>query len=78
MHVENVAILDAVFNSETFPTMLPDAEPDTASNLGQVIAIGAICNAASFDDNSPLEKTNEKTVSGNATGDYFFCILYRS
>jgi sodium/potassium-transporting ATPase subunit alpha len=69
MHVENVAILDAVHSSESFRTMLPDAEPDEASNMLQVIAIGAICNAANFDNSSsPLnKKTNEKAVSGNAT-----------
>lgn len=72
MHVENVAISDTVYNSESLRAALPDAEPDTASNLLQVVAVGAICNAASFDNNSPLDKkTNEKVVSGNATGDCF-------
>jgi sodium/potassium-transporting ATPase subunit alpha len=76
MHVENIAILDVVYNSESFCTTLSDAEPASASNLAQVIAVGTICNAASF-DNSPDEKTG-KAVSGNATGDFSpilaFCI----
>ncbi|KAF8811093.1 sodium-potassium ATPase [Phlegmacium glaucopus] len=68
MHVENLAILDTEFQSESFRTLLSDAEPDTAGNLLQVVAIGAICNAASFDNSSPLDKkTNSKAVSGNAT-----------
>jgi sodium/potassium-transporting ATPase subunit alpha len=72
MHVENVAIFDAVYSSESFRTSLPDAEPDEANNLVQVIAIGAICNAACFDNSCPLDKkTNEKAVSGNATGFFF-------
>ena len=75
MHVENIAILDVVYNSGSFRTTLSDAEPASASNLAQVVAIGAICNAASF-DKGPLDgKTNEKAISGNATGD-FFSILY--
>jgi len=80
MHVENLAILDTIFNSESFRTLLPDAEADTAGNLLQVVAIGAICNAATFDNSSPLDKkTNEKAVSGNATGDsYHFSILHNS
>ena len=66
MHVENVAILDAVYNSEAF------SDADIASNLEQVVAIGAICNAASFDNSSLLDKkTNERAVSGNATGEFF-------
>jgi sodium/potassium-transporting ATPase subunit alpha len=80
MHVENVAILDAVYNSEGFRRTLPDAEPDIADNLSQVVAIGAICNAASFDNSSPLDKkTNERAVSGNATGESsYFSVLYDS
>ena len=75
MHVENIVILDVVYNSESFRTTLSNAEPDSASNLAQVVAIGAICNAAIF-DNSPLDgKTNGKTISGNATGDFFFRLL---
>ena len=70
MHVENIAILDVVYNSESFRTTLSDAGPDSASNLAQVAAIGAICNAASFDYTLP-GKTNGKAVSGNATGDFF-------
>ena len=71
MHVENLAILDTVFGSESFHTMLPDAEPNRASNLIQIVAIGAICNAASFDNSGSQEKTtNGKSVSGNATGDF--------
>jgi sodium/potassium-transporting ATPase subunit alpha len=77
MHVENVAILDVVYNSESFRTSLPDAGPDSASNLAQVAAIGAICNAATFDYGLP-GKTDGKGVSGNATGDFFlnFIFLY--
>ena len=71
MHVENIAILDVVYDSETFRTTLSGVEPDRASNLAQVVAIGAICNAASFDNNPLDEKTNGKAVSGNATGDLF-------
>jgi sodium/potassium-transporting ATPase subunit alpha len=71
MHVENIAILDVVYNSESFRTTLSDVESDSASNLAQVVAVGAICNAASF-DNGPLDgRTNGKAVSGNATGDFF-------
>jgi sodium/potassium-transporting ATPase subunit alpha len=70
MHVENIAILDVVYNSESFCTTLSDAEPASASNLAQVVAVGAICNAASFDKNLD-EKTDGKAISGNATGDFF-------
>lgn len=70
MHVENIAILDVVYNSESFRITLSDAEPASARNLAQVVAIGAICNAASF-DNSTLDGKTEKVVSGNATGDFF-------
>jgi sodium/potassium-transporting ATPase subunit alpha len=72
MHVENIAILDVVYDSESFRTTLSDVGPDSASNLAQVVAIGAICNAASFDNSSLDEKTNGKAISGNATGDVFF------
>ena len=72
MHVESIAIFDVVYNSESFRTTLSDAEPDSASNLAQVVAIGAICNAASFDNNALDGKTDGKTVSGNATGNFFF------
>ena len=71
MHVENLAVLDTLFDSESFRTMLPDTQPDKAANLLQVVAIGALCNAASFDNSSPPDKkTNEKAISGNATGDF--------
>ena len=69
MHVENIAILDVVYNSESFCTTLSDADPASASNLAQVVAVGTICNAASF-DNSSDEKIDGKAVSGNATGDF--------
>ena len=68
MHVENVAILQAVFDSESFRTTLTNAEPDRARNLVQVATIGAVCNAASFDNSSPSDKKTEKAASGNATG----------
>ena len=70
MHVENVAILQAVFDSEAFRITLTNAEPDRAINLIQVATIGAICNAASFDNSSPSDKKTESAVSGNATGDF--------
>lgn len=70
MHVENIAILDVVYNSESFRTSLSDAGPDSASNLAQVAAVGAICNAATF--NYGLSgKTDGRGISGNATGDFF-------
>ena len=72
MHVENIALLDVVYNSETFRTTLSDAGPDNASNLAQVAAIGAICNAASFNYSLPGAKTDGKPISGNATGKFFF------
>ena len=74
MHVENIAILDVVYDSESFGTTLSDVGPDSASNLAQVVAIGAICNAASFDNNLRDGKTNGKAISGNATG-FLFPIL---
>ena len=81
MHVENIALLDVVYNSETFRTTLSDAGPDNASNLAQVAAIGAICNAASFNYSLPGAKTDGKPISGNATGKFFFsdylCFLLR-
>ena len=50
-----------MYGSKSFCTTLSDAEPASASNLAQVIAVGTICNAASF-DNSPDEKTDGKAV----------------
>ena len=67
MHIKNIAILDVMYGSKSFCTTLSDAEPASTSNLAQVIAVGTICNAASF-DNSPDEKTDGKAVSRNATG----------
>lgn len=67
MHVDNLAIFDTDFESQSFRTM---AEPDTTGNLLQVVTIGAICNAASFDNDPAHNKSKEKTVSGNATGNF--------
>ena len=69
MHVENIAILDVVYDSGSFSSTISNAEPARASNLAQVAAIGAICNAASFDNSRPAGKSDDKAVSGNATGD---------
>lgn len=69
MHVENLAILDIVYDSGSFRSIISNAEPARASNLAQVAAIGAICNAASFDNSRLDGKTDGKAISGNATGD---------
>ena len=76
MHVDNLAIFDTAFDSDNFRTL---TEPDKSSNLLQVVAIGAICNAASFDNNVPLYNKTERAVSGNATGySYHSSILYNN
>jgi sodium/potassium-transporting ATPase subunit alpha len=69
MHVDNLAIFDTDFDPQSFRTV---PEPDTSGNLLQVVAIGAICNAATFDNNIPMHnKSKERPISGNATGDFF-------
>ena len=73
MEVENLAILDTVFDSKSFRTMLSNEKLDTNGILSQIVAIGAICNAASFENSngSPIDsKPSDKAVSGNATGDF--------
>jgi len=71
MHVENLAIFDLSFESRDFESVLSNAEPEVKANLSQVISIGVICNAATFKGDAPTtEKSGEKSIVGNATGNY--------
>ncbi|KAF8154699.1 sodium-potassium ATPase [Crassisporium funariophilum] len=70
MHVENLAVFDTVYESKSFHTALSGAAPDAESSLRQIAAIGAICNAATFDTGHPSSDSidnNGKTIVGNAT-----------
>ena len=69
MDVENIAVLDTIFDSESFSKILRNEKLEIADNLLQIVAIGAICNAASFDNSSALDdKSICDLISGNATG----------
>jgi sodium/potassium-transporting ATPase subunit alpha len=69
MHVENLAVFDSSFESRDFESVLSNAEPEARANLSQVISIGAICNAATFEADLPTtEKSGERSIVGNATG----------
>ena len=68
MHDDNLAIVDTAFDPQSFR---PTTEPGSPDNLLQVVAIGAICNAASFDNNIPASNnSSERVVSGNETGNF--------
>jgi len=73
MHVENLAIFDTCFEARDFESYLSNAEPQVKSSLSQVAAVGAICNAATFDSDRTPSSSSEKSISiksivGNATG----------
>ncbi len=73
MHVENLAVFDTCFEARAFESSLSSAEPQVKSSLSQVTAVGAICNAATFDSDRTPSSSNEKLISnkgivGNATG----------
>jgi len=86
MHVENLAIFDSVYESNAFRTVITNSDPPVENNLSQIAAVGAICNAATFDvgaaSGSDEKKIQGKGIVGNATGqsDYFFNLdlLYMS
>lgn len=69
MHVENLAIYDTVYESNAFHGV--DAKGSTAveHNVSQIAAVGAICNAATFEDsNLDEKKVTGRNIVGNATG----------
>ena len=68
MHVENLAIFDSSFESRDFESVLSNAEPEARANLSQVISIGVICNAATFNTNDPITENRGRSIVGNATG----------
>jgi len=75
MHLENFAVFDTQFESKDFGPAISSAEPEAKSNLSQVVAVGAICNAATFNaDPGPspsVEKSGGRSIVGNATGRQF-------
>ena len=68
MHVDNLAIFDTTVDSESITIPKPDS---TAGNILQVVAVSAICNAATFDNNAPYTKSDGRPIFGNATGNSF-------
>ncbi|KAF9481785.1 sodium-potassium ATPase [Pholiota conissans] len=71
MHVENLAIFDTPYESDTLRAILRNAEAPVQTNLSQVAAVGAICNSATFDNNVEVnpdeKKIAGKSIIGNAT-----------
>jgi len=83
MHVENLAIFDSVYESNAFRTVITNSDPPVENNLSQIAAVGAICNATTFDVNaasgSDEKKIQGKGIVGNATGQsdtffYYICL----
>ena len=76
MHVENFAIFDTQFESKDFESAISSAEPEAKNSLSQVVAVGAVCNAATFNtdtaSSSEVEKSGGKMIVGNATGRRFY------
>lgn len=82
MHVENVAIYDASFNTSTLRDKLVatsnkiEAESGTVEklsatareNLIQVAAVAGICNAAAFSAPASTEEKGSSEIIGDATG----------
>ncbi|PPQ70421.1 hypothetical protein CVT24_013171 [Panaeolus cyanescens] len=67
MHVENIAILDTIHQSDTISSALSYLDEATQRNVQEIVAVGAICNAAKFDQNAPVHPLTSKKIVGNAT-----------
>jgi sodium/potassium-transporting ATPase subunit alpha len=66
MHVEDIAIYDTTFVTDSLESAIKDAGDSAAKyNLRQLGAVAAICNAATF-QNDPTGE--ERLISGDATG----------
>lgn len=76
MHVENLAVFDSVYESNAFRTVITNSDFPAENNLSQIAAVGAICNAATFDmdaaSGSDEKKVQGKGIVGNATGQILF------
>ncbi|KAF9554795.1 sodium-potassium ATPase [Agrocybe pediades] len=75
MHVENLAVFDTTYDSDSFPDVLSKAGASAKQNLAQIAAVGALCNAANFKEEregtssvgSSEKKTGPRGIAGNAT-----------
>lgn len=68
MHVENVAVLDVVFDSKDYPSTVSSSSSDVAANLSQIVAAASICNTAVFDAGTgSTDEKKERVIVGNAT-----------
>lgn len=68
MHVENVAVLDVVFDSKDYPSTVSSLSSDVAANLSQIVAAASICNTAVFDAGTgSTDEKKERVIVGNAT-----------
>ena len=71
MHVENVAVLDVVFDSKDYPSIVSSSSSDVAANLSQIVAAASICNTAVFDAGTGSnDEKQERVIVGNATGEH--------
>lgn len=80
MHVENLAVLDSIYDLETCRESLK-SDNVLANNLSQIAAVGAICNSATFESDSSQDlqgHSSKKRIHGNATGKLAYSILVSS
>ncbi|TBU35112.1 sodium-potassium ATPase [Dichomitus squalens] len=65
MRVVSVAVDDLVFDASAYESVLANATPEIESNLSQTVAVGVLCNAATFggDRGDALERA----IAGDAT-----------
>jgi len=70
MHVENVAILDTLYEPESYGSTISASSPAAAANLSQIVAVGSVCNSAAFETetNSENDQPAGEGIVGNATG----------
>ncbi|KDR70264.1 hypothetical protein GALMADRAFT_255158 [Galerina marginata CBS 339.88] len=64
MHVENLAVFDSTYESNAFRGVITNSGPLIESNLSQIAAVGAICNSATFDNDSSSSNSEEKPIHG--------------
>jgi len=80
MHVENIAVFDSTYESNSFRSVISNADPLVENNLSQIAAVSVICNSATFDVGTGSEEktTQGKAIVGNATGQIFLSLDFLS
>ena len=66
MHVESLAVYDKLYSSSDYRQTIAESSAEATVNLSQVVAVGAICNAATF--GPTIAEKEQPVIVGDATG----------